>query len=40
MRTLVTLMASMVLVTTDLFAHALAAADEQPAPTLARTASR
>jgi hypothetical protein len=42
MRTMATLMASITLVTTALFAHALAtAADEQPAPpTVARVASR
>jgi len=40
MRTLATLMTSMILVTTALFAHALAKADEQPAPTVARTAAR
>lgn len=38
MRLLATLMASITLVTTALFAHALAAADEQP--TVARLASR
>ena len=40
MRTLAALMVSMVLVTTGLFAHALAVADEQPVPPVARTASR
>ena len=40
MRAMVTLMASIVLVTTALFAHALATADEQPAPTVGRIASR
>ena len=40
MRTLAALMASMILVTTALFAYALATAGEQPAPIVARTASR
>jgi hypothetical protein len=40
MRTMATLMASIVLVTTALFAHALATDDGQPAPTVARGASR
>jgi Spy/CpxP family protein refolding chaperone len=40
MRTLAAIMASITLVTTALFAHALAAADEQPAPTVVRIASR
>ena len=40
MRTMATLMASIVLVTTALFAHALATDDGQPAPTVARVASR
>jgi hypothetical protein len=40
MRAMATLMASITLVTTALFAHAVATADEQPAPTVARTASR
>lgn len=40
MRPLATLMASITLVMTALFTHALVTADEQPAPTVARTASR
>ena len=40
MRAMATLMASITLVTTALFAHALATAGEQPAPTVARVASR
>jgi hypothetical protein len=40
MRTLATLMASITLVTTALFAHALVTADKQPAPTVAHVASR
>ena len=40
MRAMATLMASITLVTTALFAHALATADEQPAPTVAHVASR
>ena len=34
------IMASITLVTTALFAHALATVDEQPAPAVARVASR
>ena len=41
MGTMAALMASITLVTTALFAHALATADEQPPPpTVARVASR
>jgi len=40
MRTLATIMATITLVTSALFAHALAAADERPAPTVAPVASR
>ncbi|HEY8103319.1 MAG TPA: hypothetical protein VIE18_02320 [Gaiellaceae bacterium] len=40
MRLLATLMISITLVTTALFAHALATADESPAPAVARVASR
>lgn len=40
MRLLATLMISISLLTTALFAHALAAADEPAAPAVARTASR
>jgi hypothetical protein len=40
MRTLATIMASITLVTTALFAHALVTAGGQPAPTVAPTASR
>jgi hypothetical protein len=40
MRTMATLMASITLVTTALFAHALYTAGGQPAPTVARVASR
>jgi hypothetical protein len=41
MRTMATLMASITLVTTALFAYALTTADEQPAPpAVARVASR
>ena len=41
MRTMAALMASITLVTTALFAYALTTAeDEQPAPTVARVASR
>ena len=40
MRAMATLMASIILVTTALFAHALVTTDEQPAPTVARLASR
>jgi hypothetical protein len=40
MGTMAALMASITLVTTALFAHALATADEQPRPTAARVASR
>ena len=40
MRAMATLMASITLVTTALFAHALASADEKPAPTVARVAAR
>jgi hypothetical protein len=40
MRLLATLMASITLVTTALFAHALLTADEQPAPTVTHVAAR
>jgi len=40
MRTLATIMTMITLVTTALFAQALAAADEQPAATVARVAAR
>jgi hypothetical protein len=40
MRTVATIMASITLVTTALFAHALATADEQPSPAVAGAASR
>jgi hypothetical protein len=40
MRALATLMASITLLTTALFAHALVTADRQPAPSVARVASR
>ncbi|HUQ23994.1 MAG TPA: hypothetical protein VM049_13405 [Gaiellaceae bacterium] len=40
MRTMAALMASITLVTTALFAHALTTAAEQPSPTVARIASR
>jgi len=40
MRVLATIMASITLVTTALFVHALTTAIEQPAPTVARVASR
>jgi hypothetical protein len=40
MRTLAALMVSISLVTTALFAHALATVAEQPAPQIARIASR
>jgi hypothetical protein len=40
MRAMATLMASIALVTTALFAHALATVEEQPAPTVGRVASR
>lgn len=40
MRLLATLMVSISLVTTALFAHALATADAPSAPTVARVASR
>jgi len=40
MRTLATLMVSISLVTTALFAHALATAGERPEATVARAASR
>ncbi len=40
MRTLATIMASIILVTTALFAHALATVADQPAPTVAPAASR
>jgi hypothetical protein len=40
MRTLATLMASITLLTTALFAHALVTADEPAAPSVARVASR
>jgi hypothetical protein len=40
MRLLATLMASITLVTTALFAHALVTADEPPAPTITHVASR
>jgi hypothetical protein len=40
MRLLVAIMASITLLTTALFAHALAMADEAPAPAVSRIASR
>jgi hypothetical protein len=40
MRTMAALMVSITLVTTALFAHALAAADKPSAPAVARVASR
>jgi hypothetical protein len=40
MRLLATLMTSLTLVTTALFAYALATADEPPAPQVVRVASR
>jgi hypothetical protein len=40
MRAMATLMASITLVTTALFAHALVSVDEKPASTVARVASR
>lgn len=40
MRLLATLMASISLVTSALFAHALAAAADEPAPAVVRVASR
>ncbi len=40
MRLLATLMASITLVTTALFAYAFVNADESPAPTIAHVASR
>ena len=40
MRTMATIMASITLVTTALFAHALATAEEQPQPAVARAAAR
>jgi hypothetical protein len=40
MRAMAALMASITLVTTALFAHALATAGEPPPPTVARVASR
>lgn len=40
MRLLATLMASITLVTTALFAHALATAEDPAAPAVARVASR
>jgi hypothetical protein len=40
MRTLAMLMASITLVTTALFAYALATVDEQPAATVSHVASR
>jgi hypothetical protein len=40
MRLLATLMTSIMLLTTALFAHALVAADEPPAPAVEQVASR
>ena len=40
MRTMAAIMASITLVTTALFSHALATAGEHPAPTAAHVASR
>jgi hypothetical protein len=40
MRTLAAIMASITLVTTALFAHALAGANDPPAPVLAQPVSR